>query len=460
MVFTQFSNYKIVFFVFLLTFFQVSCSFLPDRAQKELKNRPFPASKNSVSYQNLNKSYKGSRLHIPYHFNRRVGAWLDYYQGRGRKVMMKYLTRSSRYLPLIKRELRKANLPEDLSYIVFVESGFNPKAHSRANAVGYWQFIKTTGRNYGLKINGYIDERRDIILSTRAAIRYFEALYTLFDDWFLAMAAYNTGENRVKRLVMRYKTRNYWDLVYRRKLLRETRNYVPKFLAVRLIAKNPERFGFQNLDFEPELQYKTYIVQKPLSFKKLSHELGDFSYYKELRRLNPKFKTPYVLPYYRNKKTVLRLPVRAPYLTHDMIENSLAKGPFRPVSDYVYYRIRRGDSLSRIAERFRVSYRGLIKTNRIRRPSYIRVGQLIKIPKRYGKTKTKRVRRRRRLNLVGNFKNRSYKNKNMQIHTVKRGESLTLIAEKYRVSIKKLAQANSIRNLSSIYPGEKLVIPD
>ena len=415
--------------------------------------------------QSLQSSRKGSRDHIPYHFNSHVQSWIYYFQTRGRSHMEKYLERSSRYLPMMKRELRKNGLTEDLVYIVFVESGFSPRAHSRANAVGYWQFIKQTARMYGLTVNGYIDERRDPILSTRAAIRYFKVLYNLFGDWNLAMAAYNTGENRVKRVIRRYKTRDFWTLARRRKLLRETRNYIPKFLAARLIAKNPEKFGFTHLRFEEEFKFKPYIVTKPLSLKKLSRELNIS--YKELRRLNPKFKTKYVLPFYKHskKQTVIRLPLHSPEVTPTILAKSKVKGPFKPASDYLYYRVRKGDSLSQIAMRFRTSYRRLLKANSIRRPSFIRVGQILKIPRVYSsrtsyKTKRRRKQRYKRLQAMNSRFSKGRSKKRPKTHIIRRGESLTSISKKYKVSIAKLTQMNSLKNPSFINTGETLIIPD
>src|SRR5262249_50776712 len=151
-----------------------------------------------------------------------------------------YLERSARYLPMMKNVLRENGLPEDLVYVAMIESGFSPRAHSRANAVGYWQFIRSTGKRFGLHVDTFIDERRDPVLSTRAAAEYFKALYDLLGSWHLSMAAYNVGEMRVKRAVTRYYTRDFWELIRKRRAMpAETRNYVPKFIAAALIAKNP-----------------------------------------------------------------------------------------------------------------------------------------------------------------------------------------------------------------------------
>ncbi|HVK60718.1 MAG TPA: lytic transglycosylase domain-containing protein, partial [Bdellovibrionales bacterium] len=185
-------------------------------------------------------SDSGSDLEaIPLEVNKNVLQWIDYFQGRGRPHMERYLQRSTRYMPIMKKILRDNGLPEDLIYIALIESGFSSTAHSSASAVGYWQFIRGTGKHYNLKIDGYVDERRDFVKSTQAAAEYFKGLYSLFGAWYLAIASYNVGENRVKSLVMKNHTRDFWKLARENRLPDETTNYVPKFLAARLIAKDP-----------------------------------------------------------------------------------------------------------------------------------------------------------------------------------------------------------------------------
>ena len=168
---------------------------------------------------------------LPLEVNRNVLQWIDYFQGRGRPHMERYLQRSTRYMPIMKKILKDNGLPEDLIYIALIESGFSSTAHSSAAAVGYWQFIKGTGRRYGLGIDSYIDERRDFVKSTQAAADYFKGLYNLFGAWYLAIASYNVGENRVKNLVMKNKTRDFWKLARENRLPDETSNYVPKILS-------------------------------------------------------------------------------------------------------------------------------------------------------------------------------------------------------------------------------------
>jgi len=146
---------------------------------------------------------------IPTEINPLVEKWITYFQGRGREHMEKYLARSSRYEKLMKKVLRDNGLPEDLFYIALIESGFSSQATSHAAAVGFWQFIRGTGKRYGLDINPFVDERRDPVFATQAAAEYFKGLYSVFGSWYLAMASYNVGENRVKREVMNHYTRDF-----------------------------------------------------------------------------------------------------------------------------------------------------------------------------------------------------------------------------------------------------------
>ena len=214
--------------------------------------------------------------------------------------MEKYLHRSTRYEKLMKEVLREEGLPEDLIYVPLIESGFSSSAHSHRSAVGYWQFIRDTGRRYGLKINRYVDERSDPLLSTRAAAAYFKSLYSLFGDWYLSLAAYNTGENRVKRAVMQDGTRDFWVLSKNKRLYRETRNYVPKFIAAMLIAKNPKEFGFVDVEYKSPLEYDRVYTTQAISLSKLSKHIGVSL--KELKSLNTRYLTNYV-PIYRGDKS-------------------------------------------------------------------------------------------------------------------------------------------------------------
>ena len=226
---------------------------------------------------------------IPTEINDQVEKWVTYFQGRGRPHMERYLARSTRYEALMKKVLRDNKLPEDLFYIALIESGFSPRAHSSASAVGYWQFIRGTGKRYKLGINKLIDDRRDPVLATQAAAEYFKDLYGLFNSWYLSMAAYNVGEGRVLRVVKKYKTRDFWELSRNKRALpAETDNYVPKYLAAKLIAKNPDKYGFEGIDYMTPIEFDHMSFEQPVNLRLMAEKMN--INYEDFKDLNPKYK--------------------------------------------------------------------------------------------------------------------------------------------------------------------------
>lgn len=187
---------------------------------------------------------------FPITVNTAVEKWIDYFTGRGRKHMVKYLDRSEHFIPFIRPLLRQYGLPEDLVYLAMIESGFNNHARSFAKAVGPWQFISATGKRYGLSVNWWVDERRDTRKSTLSAAQYLKDLYGMFNSWELAAASYNAGEAKLARAVRRYGTSDFWALTRHRFLRPETRDYVPKIIAAALVAKNRTQFGFERSKLE------------------------------------------------------------------------------------------------------------------------------------------------------------------------------------------------------------------
>ncbi len=199
-----------------------------------------------------NLEYRGMKIQnatfdLPIEMNKSVEKWIDYFTGKGRKHFERYLERSEYFIPFIKPILRNAKAPEDLVYLAMIESGFNNNARSGARAVGAWQFISATGRRYGLDVNWWIDERRDVEKSTIAAIQYLKDLNSMFGSWHLAAAGYNAGESKIQRAIAKYRTNNFWELCDpKRKYLKpETKNYVPKLFAAAIIGKNRKQFGFE-----------------------------------------------------------------------------------------------------------------------------------------------------------------------------------------------------------------------
>jgi membrane-bound lytic murein transglycosylase D len=207
------------------------------------------------------------------------------FTGNERAFMNRALGRSVRFLPEIRRILAEEGLPADLGFLVLIESGFNQSAVSRASAVGLWQFMADTGRGYGLAVNGEVDERHDLFRSTRAAARFLKDLYAQFGDWYLALAAYNSGAGYISRRIRETGLTDYWQLIEKGALYRETTEYVPRFLAARRIARAPEHYGFTTIPFE----YGSRLAQAripggtSLAAVAMTHGIA----LEELRRLNP-----------------------------------------------------------------------------------------------------------------------------------------------------------------------------
>lgn len=188
---------------------------------------------------------------LPIVINSSVQKWMNYFTGKGRPHFEKYLQRSEYFIPYLLPILKEHQAPLDLVYLSMIESGFNNHAKSHARAVGAWQFISATGRRYGLRVDWWVDERRDVAKSTAAAARYLLDLYRMFRNWELAAAAYNAGESKIDRAIRKHRTNDFWQLARYRFLRSETRNYVPKLMAAALLAKNRTLFGFQKTYDQP-----------------------------------------------------------------------------------------------------------------------------------------------------------------------------------------------------------------
>jgi Transglycosylase SLT domain len=227
---------------------------------------------------------------------------LEYFTLNGRVTFQRWLDRSARYLPLMRDIFREKNLPEELAYLAMIESGFDPYAVSRAQAVGPWQFMPATGRYYGLRINRWVDERKDPVKSTRAAAQHLTDLYDLFDSWPLALAAYNAGAPKVQRALLRAPSGEFRDLNLSRYLRKETKQYVPRYMAAAIIARDPEAYGFSVANDGP-FTYDEVTVDNSTDLRLIGRWLGCTQ--KEIRGLNPELQqgaTPPGSPY------VLRLP--------------------------------------------------------------------------------------------------------------------------------------------------------
>ena len=235
-----------------------------------------------------------------------VRRWLAHYStGEGRDIMKELLERSGRYVAYMSRIFYQEGLPSELVYMSMLESGFRATIRSHAEAVGYWQFIYSTAKMYGLQMNRSVDERHDFKLSTQAAARHLKDLYHGFDgDWRLAMSAYNCGKKCVENAIKKYRTNNYWSLVQKKALPGETRKYVPKIMAMTKIALQPEDYGFYRLQYAKPLRYDIVEIDRDVSIDKIIRDLNISE--PEFKQLNPKFKTNRILA---SQSSYIRVPI-------------------------------------------------------------------------------------------------------------------------------------------------------
>jgi membrane-bound lytic murein transglycosylase D len=235
--------------------------------------------------QFADSSSTGYVFDLPITYNEKVKFWIQYYQNNGKKWFYQWLERGQVHVPNMKKALKEAGLPQDLAYLAMMESGLSAYATSHANAVGPWQFIQPTGERFGLKINWWLDERRNFDRSTQAAISYFKFLYKEFGSWYLVAAAYNTGEGRIRRITKKYQTKDFWKLAQSESLMKETKDYIPKLIATMLIAKTPHLYGFRNIPTSRALETELFYAPGGTKLKELADHLG--LTHKAMTDLNP-----------------------------------------------------------------------------------------------------------------------------------------------------------------------------
>jgi membrane-bound lytic murein transglycosylase D len=378
----------------------------------------------------------GNHKAIPLIMNSHVKQEIQSFQGREREFFIESYKRSGKYRGEIVKALKEAGLPEDLSWLPLIESGFKVKALSCARALGLWQFIPSTGYKFGLNRDTWIDERMDSAKSTAAAISYLEELHQIFGDWTTVLAAYNCGEGTVLQKIRSQKINyldNFWDLY--EKLPRETARYVPRFLATLYIIKDPEKYGITLGDPDIPVPYEVVTVDKQVHLKAVAGKLDIPA--KELVALNPELRynvtpgTSYAIKVPPGKGEILLAKIA------DIPEWS------PPERAYVYHKVRKGETLSLIALKYHTSVRNIVWANNIRKRHFIQSGERLKIPvagRRVPKLLTERA---------ATLHNGKY--------VVRKGDSLWFIARNFNTTTKELCRLN---NLSStrLHVGQQLKI--
>lgn len=370
--------------------------------------------------------------------NKKVDMWVKYFSGRGKERFERYLKNGEKYRPLIEATFDDYGLPKELYFVGLIESGYYLKARSTADAVGPWQFIKATGKRYGLNIRRGLDERQSIVKATKAAALFFQDLYNIFGSWELALSAYNAGEYGIIRRIRKANTRDYYVLSAQKKIPKETRHYIPKVIAAMKVYNNATHFGIKVPSYNNNVYANLEEVKlyRSTSLKNLSKKTK--IPLRTLKQLNPDIKwahTPrlrkgftIVLP--KNKaqiKSLAKLRKVYPLIKSKRKTRKVASIKFKRKT-INRYKVRRGDNLYSIARKNHTNISKILRLNKLKKRT-IYIGQILKLPKI-----------------------------DADMYTVKRGDYLLKIAKKHGMSVGKLKKLNGLKRSSKIFPGQRLIV--
>ena len=318
-----------------------------------------------------------AKFELPIQYNERVQQYIDIYSKRHKNTYVAWYKRMGRYREYVEQRLVANGLPRELVYLPLIESGYETDAKSHASAVGLWQFMAPTARAEGLEVTEYVDERRDPFRSTDAAIRHLAGLHRMFDSWYLAAAAYNSGSTRIARLMkaqygqVKGRDESFWEI--QDALPKETRDYVPGLVAATIIGEYPERFGMDGLRHDAPVRFETVVVPGATDLRAVARAAGVPA--EDIRALNPQFIRGMTPP---DREADVRVPMGSKNGFNaafaDIPEAERVKTFARR------HTVKAGETLSGIASRYGVSVDDLQKANRIKRPSAISVGRVLAIP--------------------------------------------------------------------------------
>ncbi len=414
---------------------------------------------------------------IPVEMNSYVADYIRFFQTTGRKHFVKWLNRSSRWMPMMRKAMKEAGLPEDTVFLSMIESGFSTKAYSHAKASGLWQFIPSTGKRFGLGLDFWRDQRRNPHLATTAATKYLKDLYSEFGDWRLAWAGYNAGEGAIRRAIRAEKTTDFWKIIAGRSLHKETKHYVPKLMAAALIAKNLKFFGFRESELcpEPVWEYDQAEVSEATDLEVIARAAGISV--DKVKELNPELRSFCTPPSNSLKGGVYYL--RLPKGTGGRFTQNFAKiAPHNRLS-FAVHLVKAGDTLSRIAARYKTVPEAIMRMNAIRDSRRLRLRDrlVIPIPSKGARAKLalasrrqgfkaaspKREipaasRRRRSRAVAGSIRYVKEGRRTKALYGVAPGDSLWAIGRNFGVSVEQLKNWNALRGKrAKLQIGQELV---
>lgn len=375
---------------------------------------------------------KNTRSDLPLMMTDQVAGFIAYFSNRGRGIFERALARSGRYRDMMLPILKEEGVPQDLIYLAQAESGFHPLAVSRVGARGIWQFMGSRARGYGLSHNIYVDDRQDPEKSTRAAARHLKDLYNQFGDWYLAMAAYNSGPGTVQAAVKRTGYADFWELYNRNVLPRETKNYVPIILAVTIMAKNPKQYGLEDVMLERPAEYDTVTIDYPVDLRLVSECVGSTP--SELQDLNPsllRMTTP------RTGKFELHLPAG----TRDDYETAIATIPPDMRLWWRYHVVKPGETLASLARTYHTTIRQISEVNHLENRQVDPDARLV-IPVTPGKHATADT--------------ATYARRITRYH-VRKGDTVQSVADNFGISPQQLRRWNGLRSTTNSLAGRRVL---
>ncbi|WP_432738602.1 LysM peptidoglycan-binding domain-containing protein [Maridesulfovibrio sp. FT414] len=412
----------------------------------ELETAPQESEALTPEEQKALLSSNGIYFNLDEHDTKEVQQYFGFFTHKARKTFARWLERSEPFLPYVRQVLSEQGLPQDLAMLPFAESGYNAWAYSRVGAAGMWQFMPYTGRKYGLRVDWWVDERRDPYKATTAAVEYLKVLHEMFGDWHLALAAYNAGEGKISRALKKTGcddffelTKNNHKLSRKYRLRAETKNYVPKFIAISKIFKNLDELGFENINWDNGLKVETVSVPGGTDLLALARACG--MKWSEFQKLNPHFRRQVSPP---DATVNAYLPEKVMADASDYLESPAS----RPFAGYNRYKVRSGDSWYRIANRYGVPV-AVLKSVNNSNSNLIKPGQFLMIP---GKGSAESVQSAGVVSTRRTAQSRAN-------YRVQQGDTLWDIATRYQVSVNTLKKANGLYT-SKLKIGQKLYIPD